>query len=108
MSVRKIFAPEIIDGAEVNRIVTKDELFSKGSMFAHIRLKEGETVNWHIHNGEAEYYYILSGKGIYTDVDGTEHLVSAGNVCTIAPEQGHAIRNQSADDLEFITLIVYS
>lgn len=108
MAVRKTFEPQIIDGAEINRIVTNEELFDKGSMFAHVRLRKGDKVDWHTHNGEAEYYYILSGTGIYTDSDGSEYEVYENDVCTILPEGGHAIRNDNDDVLEFIALIVYS
>lgn len=108
MAVRKKYIPEIIDGAEINRIVSNNELFGKGSMFAHVRLEKDATVEWHIHTGEVEYYYILSGEGIYTDTDKTEHVVKKGDVCTINPNDGHAIRNEKDIVLEFIALIIYA
>jgi quercetin dioxygenase-like cupin family protein len=108
MAVRKLFPPKVICGAEINAIVDKQELYGNGSMFAHVRLETGAVVDWHVHNGEVEYYYILKGVGVYTDEDGTEYTVSAGDVCTITPDHGHAIRNQEAETLEFIALVVYS
>lgn len=106
MAVRKKYSPEIIGGAEINRIVNNDELFGNGHMFAHVRLEKGAVVDWHIHTGEVEYYYILSGEGIYTDIDKTEHNVTTGCVCTINPNDGHAIRNENDEVLEFIALII--
>lgn len=108
MAVRKLFPPKVICGAEINAIVDKQELYGNGSMFAHVRLETGAVVDWHVHNGEVEYYYILKGVGVYTDEDGTEYTVYAGDVCTITPDHGHAIRNQEAETLEFIALVVYS
>lgn len=107
MSVRKTYAPEIIDGAEIHRIVKDGEMFSKGSLFARVCLAKDEGVDWHTHIGEAEYYYILKGQGVFTDTDGSEHTVEAGDVCTIKPGQSHAIRNEHAETLEFIALILY-
>ena len=108
MAVRKLFPPKVICGAEINAIVEAKELYGNGTMFAHVRLETGAVVDWHMHMGEVEYYYILKGTGIYTDEDGTEYTVTAGDVCTITPDHGHAIRNQDAETLEFIALVVYS
>ena len=107
MAIRKLRNPKIIGGAEINAIVDKEELYGQGGMFAHVRLAKGEVVNWHIHNGEVDYYYILSGTGIYTDADGSENTVVAGDVCTIIPGDGHAIRNEAEETLEFIAVVLY-
>ena len=107
MAVRKLKDPKVIGGAEINAIIDKEEFYGTGRMFAHVRLAQGQTVDWHVHEGEVEYYYILSGNGIYTDVDGKEYAVASGDVCTICVNQGHAIRNEQKDALEFIALIIY-
>ncbi len=41
-------------------------------MFAHVRLAKGAAVDRHDHIDEIEYYYILSGEGIFTNSDKTE------------------------------------
>ena len=108
MAVRKLRSPEIIEGAEINAIVDTQELYGKGDMFGHVRLVTGAVVEWHTHIDEVDYYYILKGTGIYTDVDGKEYAVRPGDVCTIAPGQGHAIRNEAEETLEFIALVLFS
>ena len=108
MAVRKLFPPKVICGAEINAIVEPKELYGNGGMFAHVRLDTGAVVDWHVHLGEVEYYYILKGTGIYTDEDRTEYTVVPGDVCTITPDNGHAIRNEQAETLEFIALVINS
>lgn len=73
--------------------------------FAHAVLKPGEEVEFHIHEGESESYYILSGKGIYND-NGDIIEVAEGTVTFTPSGQGHGIKNNTDDDLEFIALIV--
>lgn len=107
MAVRKTAEPKVIGGAEIHSIVSKEELYGQGGMFAHVCLAKGDIVDWHIHNGEVDYYYILKGTGIYTDADGKEYPVVAGDVCTIVPGDGHAIRNEQDEVLEFIALVLY-
>ncbi len=107
MAVRKLKDPRIAVGAEINAIIDKEEFYGTGRMFAHVRITKGQAVAWHVHEGEVEYYYILKGNGIYTDVDGKEYSVVPGDVCTIGNNQGHAIRNEQDEVLEFIALIIY-
>lgn len=73
--------------------------------FARAVLKPGEEVEFHVHTGESESYYILSGNGMYDD-NGCLTSVSAGDV-TFTPDQtGHGIKNTGNGDLEFIALII--
>jgi mannose-6-phosphate isomerase-like protein (cupin superfamily) len=106
MAVRKTYPAKVIGGAEINAIIQNEEFFEKGRMFAHVRLSKGDAVDWHIHTGEIEYYYILSGTGIFTNSDKTEQTVSGGDVCTMEVGGGHAIRQAGDDILEFIALII--
>ncbi len=106
MSVRNTYEPKTIDGAEIHAIIKDEEFFGKGRMFAHVRLEKGAVVDWHIHEGEIEYYYILSGCGIFTNSDKSEQAVTAGHVCTMELGGGHAIRQAGDETLEFIALII--
>lgn len=106
MAVRKRYPYKNVDGAGLNNIIEGEEFYGAGRMFSHIVMEPGAVVDWHEHHGEVEYYYILSGEGEYTDEDRTVHKVSAGDVCTIHPEHGHAIKNTSDKDLEFMALII--
>ena len=78
----------------------------KVKLFSLIQLKPGEEVSYHMHMGESETYYILSGKGIYND-NGEKVEVCAG-VATMTPSgEGHALKNTGDEMLEFIALILF-
>lgn len=73
--------------------------------FAIARLAPGEEVEYHIHEGECEYYYIISGKGLYND-NGTEIEVVPETVTLTSSGSGHGIKNIGTETLEFVALII--
>lgn len=92
-------------------ILKLERLFDNTDMPAHLNtysrayLEPGACVGFHVHTGECESYYILSGHGEYDD-DGTIVPVEAGDVTFTPDGHGHGIRNTGDEMLEFIALIV--
>lgn len=74
-------------------------------LFSFIQLKAGEEVEYHMHIGESETYFILSGKGIYND-NGTTVDVVPGMVTLTPSGEGHSIKNTGNEVLTFIALII--
>jgi len=68
-------------------------------------LEPGASVGYHVHHGESESYYILSGEGIYNE-DGKEMPVSVGDVTFTPDGHGHGIENTGSKPLKFIALII--
>ena len=92
--------------AVIHHIVPAEELYGHGRMYAKVVLKPSSSVGWHRHVGETEPYYILEGKGVFVDDDGTRTQVEPGDVCVIHPGQCHSIENASeSEDLTFMALI---
>lgn len=74
--------------------------------FAVATLEPGSEVGYHLHEGEIESYYIISGKALYND-NGTMAELSAGDVTYTPSGESHGIKNMSdSDNLIFIALIV--
>ena len=73
--------------------------------FALAQLKPGEEVELHKHEGECEYYYIISGNGIYND-NGRETEINPGTVTFTPSGSSHGIKNTDNEMLEFIALII--
>lgn len=73
--------------------------------FALAELKPGEEVELHKHEGECEYYYIISGTGIYDD-NGSAFEVNPGTVTYTPSGSSHGIKNIGDEILEFIALII--
>lgn len=44
-----------------------EEMSQKGRVFGHTTVYPGSEIGYHIHTGDSETYYILSGKGLYND-----------------------------------------
>ncbi len=73
--------------------------------FSLIQLKPGEEVQYHMHVGESETYFILSGKGVYND-NGNKVDAVPGMVTLTPSGEGHSLKNTGDDMLTFIALIV--
>lgn len=73
--------------------------------FAHGVLAPGASVGYHVHTGESESYYILSGSGEYND-NGTIVPVTVGDVTFTANGEGHGMKNTGTEPLHFIALII--
>ena len=89
-----------------NFIESPEELCKKGRMFSRVTLKSGCSIGYHVHEGDSELFYILSGSAEYND-NGEIRIVSAGDVTICPPGTGHGIANKSEETVEFIAVIVY-
>ena len=83
-----------------------DEMENKGRVFGHTTVYPGSTIGLHKHNGDAETYYILSGKGTYND-NGTIVDVQPGDVYYCADGECHSITAVD-EPIEMIALILYT
>lgn len=90
---------------EFHHIVSAAELNGHGSMYAMCRLKPGSSIGWHQHVGNTEPYFILEGRGIFVDNDGSRTEVGPGDVCVIEVGQSHSMENASDSDLVMMALI---
>lgn len=83
-----------------------EEMSQKGRVFAHTTVHPGSEIGYHVHSGDSETYYILSGTGRYND-NGHETIVSAGDVTYTASGEGHGIACVGEEPIEMIALILY-
>lgn len=103
---------EKMRGGDGTAIVTSliagpEELNGKGRLFNRVHLNPGSSIGYHIHEQDAELFYILSGSGVYSD-NGTKVEVRAGDLAICETGHGHSIANTGEDALEFIAVIVYA
>lgn len=71
---------------------------------ALVEIPPGSSIGFHIHDGTEEIYYILSGKGIYTDGD-RDVEISAGTLTITPSGTGHAIKNPGPKTLKLLAVI---
>ncbi len=74
-------------------------------LYSQAVLEVGEEVDYHLHIGEAETYYILSGKALYND-NGEKSEIGPGTVTYTPSGSGHGIKNIGDDKLIFMALII--
>ena len=92
----------------VKGLLRKDEgeFYGKGRPFAEIDIPVGASIGRHLHEGEMETFYILSGKALFHD-NGRDVEVGEGDVCYTASGEEHAIRNIGEEELRLMALILY-
>ena len=78
---------------------------SKVKLFSRVEIEVGEQVEYHIHEGNAESYYIISGEGLYDD-NGSLRAVGAGTITFTPSGSGHALKNIGKEKLVFVALIL--
>lgn len=96
------------DGSVIfKRIIeTPEELYGKGRVFSVVTLNKDCGLGWHVHNGDGEYYYVLSGEAEYSD-NGTMVTLKAGDTSFCANGEGHAIKNVKDEPCVFLGLVIY-
>lgn len=101
---RKFGAPGYITVR--NLINSPAELNGKGRVFAHTTVLPGHGIGYHVHSGDAEIYYVVSGKGQYDD-NGAIVTIEAGDVTFTPSGTGHGVMCVGDKPLELIALILY-
>ena len=82
------------------------ELNEKGRLFSLLTLEPGCGIGFHVHEHDAELFYIVKGTAQYND-NGEIKTVSAGDVTICPTGTGHGITNVSDEVCEFVAVIVY-
>lgn len=102
---------QMFDGAgeaKMRQILNSpEELSGKGRLFNHVLLEPGSEIGWHVHHGDSEIYYVLSGEGEYSD-NGELVTIRPGDVTVVFDGEGHSARALGPEPLEMIALILYS
>ncbi|MDR3333967.1 MAG: cupin domain-containing protein [Treponema sp.] len=74
-------------------------------LLAELTLPPGASIGNHRHDGETEYFLILSGTGAVND-DGTDVPVKPGDVVITGNGAAHRIKNTGTTPLVFHAIIV--
>ena len=91
---------------KIEHLLTADELNNKGRLFAKITLEPGSSIGHHVHEGEMEAFFIISGKAEYND-NGEILTLYPGDTTHTPNGAGHGIKSIGSMPLEFIALILF-
>lgn len=89
----------------IERLLNEKQLNGKCRMYSKVTLEPGCSLGYHMHHGESETYYILSGQGMYND-NGEPRPVSAGDLTFTPNGCGHGLENTGDRNLTFMALII--
>lgn len=95
----------------IEYLIGEEEFKGMGRLFAKYTLPKGSSFGYHVHQGDSETYYVISGTGKYTGFKGdekTEAIVSAGDVVYTPDGEGHTLENIGDEDLVLIILVLFN
>ena len=90
----------------IEHLLMQGELYEKGRLYAKIILEPGCSIGHHIHEGEMESFYIVSGEAEISD-NGELVTVYAGDSILTLSGEGHSVKNIGDTTLEIIALILF-
>lgn len=90
---------------EFHHLISEEEFNGHGTMYAMLRVMPHSSIGRHQHVGNTEPYYILNGRGIFEDNDGTKTDVGPGDVCVIQFNESHSLDNPYDEPLDLMALI---
>jgi mannose-6-phosphate isomerase-like protein (cupin superfamily) len=89
---------------EIQHVFRQEELKGKARLFARMTVAPGSSIGYHVHEGEEEIFYILSGSGLVVEQDVSTRVGPGDAVLTGAG--GHSIENQGDTPLELVAAIL--
>jgi len=92
--------------AVIEDLLTPAEMYEKGRLYAKITLEPGSSIGYHLHEGEMETFFIISGEAEYFDNGETVRLVP-GDTALNQSGNGHSVKSIGATPLEMIALILF-
>ena len=90
----------------IEELLTPAELYEKGRLFAKLTLPPGASIGYHVHEGEMESFYIISGEAEYSD-NGEIVSLEPGDTALTLSGESHSIKSTGNVPLELIAIIIY-
>ena len=68
-------------------------------------IKKGCSIGFHTHENCSEMIFILNGNPTIIENDGLSYVASRNEVIILKPGEGHAIKNDTDEDVEIFTVV---
>ena len=95
------------DGSvKIEHLLTPEEMNNKGRLFAKITLQPGSSIGFHVHEGEMESFYVISGEALYDD-NGETVILRPGDTTHTPNGAGHSVKSIGTETLVMIALILF-
>ena len=86
-------------------LITEAQMGEHCTMFHNVTIPVDCELGYHEHHGNTEAYYMLTGKGLYTD-DDKQYEIEAGDVVFCEEGHGHGLKNTGDVDITFVALVL--
>ena len=90
----------------IENLLTPEELYESGRLFARITVNPGCSIGSHIHEGEMETFFVVSGSAEFSD-NGETLTLNEGDTALTVSGDGHSVRNKGDVPLVMIALIIF-
>ncbi|WP_434778464.1 cupin domain-containing protein [Neisseria sp. Ec49-e6-T10] len=70
-----------------------------------LTLNPGDSIGYHKHITNEDTYIIISGTGTFTDKDGKQYPVKAGDMTLVRQGESHGLANTGTEPLIFVDII---
>lgn len=92
---------------QVEQLLAPPEYADKGRLFVRCTLEPGSGVGYHIHHGELEIFYILSGEA---QIDNGSEVFSLlpGDTLLTKDGEGHSILAVGETPLVYIAVVLFT
>lgn len=90
-----------------DHILEADEMHGMNRVYAKLTVPKGSSVGYHVHQGDGEDYYVLSGIATIDDNHERTITLHKGEHFYTPSGKGHSLINLADEDLEIMALIIY-
>lgn len=89
----------------IQHLFEKDEIKARTRLCARLTVPPGAGIGLHPHEGEDELFVVTRGRGVIDD-GAAQTPVEAGDAILTGNGESHAVRNDGAEPLEILALIL--
>ena len=84
----------------------REQMFGKSRLAAELVIAPGQSIGMHVHDPDAEIYYMLSGELVSVNADGSEEPFLAGDAMLTGGGGMHGVRNDSDKDAVMLAIVM--
>ena len=95
------------NGITSNILLDEADWKGAGRAFHKVVIPPMGEIGYHVHSGDSESYYVLSGSGVYND-NGTKTELKEGDFAFTPDGCGHGLYNNTDKDLVILAVILYN
>ncbi|HXK71575.1 MAG TPA: cupin domain-containing protein [Clostridia bacterium] len=90
-----------------NELLPEKMLNNKGRLFSTITIEKGCSIGFHVHEKEAEIFYVIEGSLTYNQNNEKKYIISKGDCIYNKEGTGHGVINESDEKAVLLACILF-